>query len=414
MQSANFYRQFEDRHRGSRAQIRARLEIYHPFVAPLVAAHHPASAIDLGCGRGEWLELLNHWGFQATGVDVNEAMLASCRRLDLTVDQNDALSALAQLDQESQSIVSAFHLVEHLPFVDLEKLVFEAYRVLRPGGMLIMETPNPENIVVGSTNFYLDPTHKRPLPPLLLSFLPESIGFDRIKLLRLQEAFTLSQERELTIHDVLGGISSDYAVIAQKQGQTIHSSELDRAWNRSYGITLADAADQFHQQYVHIREQARSAYGQGLTNHQQIQENLRAVQGLVQKMQTIEKILAPLLWLNRQRHAIRQQGLRIWLGTRLQIAWGMLVRAGWLGLQRLPWLKKGLIQIASRLGLNGLVQKIRLIYLQRYQKPAPPDSVVSGQMLQTELTDAQLRALPTETAQLYQQIDALSKSNRPR
>ena len=91
---------------------------------------------------------------------------------------------------DSLTVVSAFHVVEHIPFETLRQLVDEAYRVLKPGGLLILETPNSENLVVGTSSFYLDPTHQRPLPAQLLTFVVEYAGFERVKTLYLQEHST--------------------------------------------------------------------------------------------------------------------------------------------------------------------------------------------------------------------------------
>ena len=168
-----FYRAFEDKFRGSRELIKSRLNAYISFILPFKELYENPQAIDLGCGRGEWLELLKEQGFDAQGVDLDEGMLTACIERGLKVQLADALTVLRSLPNESQTIVSAFHLVEHIPFSDLQILIQEALRVLKPAGLLIMETPNPENIVVATNNFYLDPTHTRPIPPQLLSFLPE-------------------------------------------------------------------------------------------------------------------------------------------------------------------------------------------------------------------------------------------------
>ncbi|MGE9641913.1 class I SAM-dependent methyltransferase, partial [Escherichia coli] len=78
-------------------------------------------------------------------------------------------------------------MVEHIGFANVQLLIEESFRVLKPGGLLILETPNPENIVVASSSFYLDPTHTQPIPNQLLAFLTEYTGFNRTKILRLQE-----------------------------------------------------------------------------------------------------------------------------------------------------------------------------------------------------------------------------------
>ena len=246
--SENFYRAFEDKHRGSRDLIKSRQRIYLPFILPLQSIYSDAKAIDLGCGRGEWLELLTESGFDALGVDLDDGMLAICRKLHLNVATTDALAALKTLPNESQLIVSGFHIAEHIPFIVLQILVQEAMRVLKPGGLLIFETPNPENIVVGSCNFYLDPTHQRPIPPQLLGFLPEHYGFARIKILRLHEALDLSGSLALTLGDVLGGASPDYAVVAQKAANENILSATSQAFEPEYGITLEALADKYDRQ----------------------------------------------------------------------------------------------------------------------------------------------------------------------
>lgn len=245
MSVVSFYRAFEDRYRGSRELIRGRLEAYRPFITPLLALHRPATAIDLGCGRGEWLELLRDAGFQAHGVDMDAGMLASCTERGLSVSLEDAPTYLRKLDEASQSIVSAFHFVEHIPFEVLRTLVAEALRVLKPGGLLILETPNPENLVVGAHSFYLDPTHHRPIPPLLLSFLVDHSGFGRVQVQRLQEAPELHKGADVSLMTVLEGASPDYAVVAQKSGSAEFMQPLDAAFAAPSGITLHELAARY-------------------------------------------------------------------------------------------------------------------------------------------------------------------------
>lgn len=245
MSSTDFYRAFEDRYRGARALIHARLQAYQPFIAPLPGVYQPAQAIDLGCGRGEWLELLQDAGFAPQGIDLDAGMLAACIERGLPVTQGDALAHLQSLGDASQCLVSGFHIAEHLPFDDLHTLVQQALRVLQPGGLLILETPNPENIEVGTSSFYLDPTHQRPIPPLLLSFLLEHHGFARVKTVRLQEPAGLHQRSDVGLADVLSGVSPDYAVVAQKAATADILARLDTAFSTRYGIDLKELAARY-------------------------------------------------------------------------------------------------------------------------------------------------------------------------
>ncbi|MDT8322081.1 MAG: class I SAM-dependent methyltransferase, partial [Xanthomonadales bacterium] len=202
---STFYAAFEERHRGPRELVLSRLEAYRPFIEPLTGLYKNPRAIDLGCGRGEWLELVSQLGYQAVGVDLDDGMLESCRKLSLNAQKEDALQFLKAQKDNSCVVVSAFHLIEHVQFDVLQELVEQSLRVLKPGGLLIMETPNPENLIVAGVNFYLDPTHQKPIPPDLLSFIPEHYGFERVKILRLQHDPNLADRKDPSLLDVLGG-----------------------------------------------------------------------------------------------------------------------------------------------------------------------------------------------------------------
>lgn len=240
-----FYRAFEERYYAPRHVIRTLRQQYLPFVEPLRGVYPNASTFDLGCGRGEWLELMLEAGFDALGVDLDEGMLEGCRELQLPAYQGDAVAYLNTLPDNSHAVISAFHVVEHINFEQLTQVVVQALRVLKPGGLLIMETPNPENINVATCNFYLDPTHQRPIPPLLLAFLPEHFGFFRTKLLRLQQETRLEDAPAPGLWDVLSGASPDYAVIAQKHAAPELLQAFDEPFQQEYGLTLHTLATRY-------------------------------------------------------------------------------------------------------------------------------------------------------------------------
>lgn len=243
-----FYRAFEDRFRGTREAIKSRLMVYQPFIEPLKETYDVCNATDLGCGRGEWLELITETGMVAHGVDLDDGMLAACRERGLSVETADAISHLKSLPDESQTIISGFHIIEHIAFSDLQILIQEAVRVLKPAGLLILETPNPENIVVSSTNFHLDPSHIKPIPPQLLAFLVEYYGFYRNKILRLQEPFNPLANKLPNLFQVLYGVSPDYSIIAQKQAAEKLLRKFDTAFDRDYGLSLEKLAGNFDSQ----------------------------------------------------------------------------------------------------------------------------------------------------------------------
>ena len=245
----SFYKSFEDQHRGSRELIKSRLSVYVPFIKKIQSVHPDAIALDLGCGRGEWLELLQDNQLTASGIDQDDGMLSACRSRGLNVQTGDAIAHLKSLPDNSLSIVSGFHIAEHLSLDDLQTLIKESLRILKPAGLLILEAPNTENLVVGTSSFYLDPTHQRPLPSSLLSFLAGHFGFSRVKVLGLQESSNLTApETTVSLFAVLSGVSPDYAVIAQKSGNAQEMSDFDEVFNTKYGLTLEDLAVRYQKQ----------------------------------------------------------------------------------------------------------------------------------------------------------------------
>ena len=215
LQSDELYAALEDRFRGTREEIKERFETYLPYVEPV----RDGLVIDLGSGRGEWLELLNEAGIKARGVEDNRISIEQCHKRDLDVVDEEALVHLRSLADGTVAAVTGFHIIEHVPIDGLITLLDEVMRVLRPGGLVIFETPNPENVLVGSNFFYLDPTHHHPLPSELMEFLLESRGFDRVKVLNLHpwDAGRVAGEGELA--ERFNGFffgPMDYAILAWK------------------------------------------------------------------------------------------------------------------------------------------------------------------------------------------------------
>ena len=281
-----FYRAFEDKYRGSRELIISRLSVYLPFVKLLKGCYTSARAIDLGCGRGEWLQVLASVGIESFGVDLDEGMLAACRERGFDVTAGDAINFLKELPDESAVIVSGFHLAEHIDFSRLHELVSEARRVLKPGGLLILETPNPENITVGASDFYIDPTHVRPIPPALLAYLPEYYGYARVKILRLQEAVHLRRKLEPTLVDVLMGVSPDYSVVAQKQAEADMLEKFDGVFAQHYGVSLMELASAYDHQMEELIMNAQAAAERAELAIQQIEMRIVQMDATVRSAQS--------------------------------------------------------------------------------------------------------------------------------
>lgn len=178
VQSALFdYVGFERRFRGDPEEVLATLQDRY---GALLASSPPV--LDIGCGRAELLQLLRDQGVPASGVDTDPSMVAEARSRGLEVHLQDAVSYLRQCEPASLGAVIATHVVEHLPLDALIELLELAATRLKPGGILIAETPNPQSLIVLGNSYLLDPTHVRPLHPSLLSFLCEGAGFRGVEL----------------------------------------------------------------------------------------------------------------------------------------------------------------------------------------------------------------------------------------
>ncbi len=202
---------FAEEFRGSPEDIRNRLRFYLPFLEGC------RKVVDLGCGRGEFLELMREAGIEAVGVDHSAACVELCRRKGLRAEQADLLEWL-RASADSFDAIFCAQVVEHLPPAWLPELVRLAADALAPGGLLLIETPNPQCLAIFATHFYLDPTHVRPVPAPLLRFYMEEAGFCAIEVHWLAPATESLAGLDSLPQDFreafFGGL--DYAIIGRK------------------------------------------------------------------------------------------------------------------------------------------------------------------------------------------------------
>ncbi|MBM1817396.1 class I SAM-dependent methyltransferase [Pseudosulfitobacter pseudonitzschiae] len=173
----SFYHKLENKYRGTTADIRSRLRVYLPDVESAVMRTGGKPVMDIGCGRGEWLGLLNDSDITAIGIDTNSVQIADVQDMGLDARKGDARTALSEAEDDSLACITAHHLIEHLPFEDVLWIVRESMRVLAPGGLLLFETPNVRNVLVGASSFHNDPTHLHPMTDPVMSVMFETVGF---------------------------------------------------------------------------------------------------------------------------------------------------------------------------------------------------------------------------------------------
>ena len=208
------YMKFADRFRGPEEYVREGQRFY------VDKFRGCQDVLDVGCGRGEFLELMKEAGIPALGIDQSEELVALCHRKGLAAKAADMFSYLSDLADQSIGGVFCAQVVEHLSPDLVPEFIRLAHAKLRRGGVLAVETPNPESLAIFATHFYLDPTHTRPIPPALLGFYVEEAGFGRIEVRRFAPAADSMPEVNALPTEFrerfFGAL--DYAVVARRLG----------------------------------------------------------------------------------------------------------------------------------------------------------------------------------------------------
>ena len=213
-----FYANFEDKFRGTEEEISRRISTdYLSLFKKSGLDYNKFPILDIGSGRGEFLSLMKANKLNARGIDINTDMVERSKNKGLDAVEGDATEHLSTAKPQSYGAVTGFHIVEHIPFNQLLRLFTAVYAALAEGGFVLFETPNPENIIVGSYSFYLDPSHLNPVPPDLLAFALENCGFRNIEIRRLHPSEELKSKTNLP-SDLMEKIYGprDYCVIAYK------------------------------------------------------------------------------------------------------------------------------------------------------------------------------------------------------
>ena len=185
----------------------------------------PGRIVDVGCGRGEMLALLEREGHEAVGVDPDPDMVEVCRDQGLQAVAGDGIHFLSQLPDASLKGIFCAQVVEHLTTPEMEQLVRLAHRTLRPGGVLVVETIDPRSSFALGHHFYADTSHVRPVHPETLRFICERMGFVRVELEERSPHPALALEADLpegSVGDALKQLLEqvfgyqDYVIVATR------------------------------------------------------------------------------------------------------------------------------------------------------------------------------------------------------
>jgi O-antigen chain-terminating methyltransferase len=206
------YARFAERFRGSEEYVKTGQKVYLPYFAGRRAV------LDIGCGRGEFLEHMREAGVPARGIDLSPESVAVCRAKGLDAETADLFQYLSSVPEATLDGLFCSQVVEHLEPAWLPEMIRLAASRLEPNGLIAIETPNPECLAIFATHFYLDPTHTRPVPHPLLRFYLEEAGIGRIELLRLAPAVesmpALASLPEDFREQFFGAL--DYALVGRK------------------------------------------------------------------------------------------------------------------------------------------------------------------------------------------------------
>ncbi|MSV29097.1 MAG: methyltransferase domain-containing protein [Bryobacterales bacterium] len=206
------YGRFAERFRGGEEYVRERQRFYVPYFAAC------GEVLDIGCGRGEFLELMREAGVHARGIDLSGESVTVCVGKGLAAAQEDLFPYLESLPDASLDGIFSSQVVEHIEPERLPEMIRLAAAKLARGGVLALETPNPACLAIFATHFYLDPTHHKPIPQALLSFYMEEFGLGGVEVHKLSPAMesmpALASLPEDFREAFFGGL--DYAIIGRK------------------------------------------------------------------------------------------------------------------------------------------------------------------------------------------------------
>ena len=244
---SDFYFKFENRFRGDEESILKGLSIYDSLIHQVISQGSDPKILDVGCGRGEFLYKWKKYTQSVFGIENDAKMAAICRSKGLEIIEDNAINSLQNLSDNSISIITMFHVVEHLEYDQLFQLLFECSRVLHDDGVLIIETPSIDNLIVSTKNFYIDHSHKTHINPDSFPFIIKTLGFDKVKQYFLRGG-PLEETEHNKLTRVFNGVAQDLLLVATKsESMSYNLFDKNKEWESdlNIGITTMQAAIEF-------------------------------------------------------------------------------------------------------------------------------------------------------------------------
>ena len=222
---SDFTKEFDDNNPVSREKIMEILTNYDGLIDYILNIDNDPSLLDIGCGRGEWMQKCNAKGFESMGIELDRRMVNHCRNLNLNVKEGNTLSLLDEFNDNSFSIVSAFHSIEHMNHNNIKELLIKTKRILKSDGLLILQIPNKESFFLSSRSIDIDQSNINPIHPDWLAFIINRIGFNKIKYYFINGGPLQNSDSD-KLTRVMNGVAQDIALIASKS-KLVDSSIFD-------------------------------------------------------------------------------------------------------------------------------------------------------------------------------------------
>ena len=254
--NSNFYFDFENKFRGSQQDVLEKLNTYDGLLNQILNHINAPKLLDIGSGRGEWIRKCSTLGFECTGIDFNQKMSDYSKNQDMNIIYDDALNTMRNFEDHTFDVISSFHMIEHLDQEYLSELIVQCKRILTTDGVLIMETPSIDNLIISTNLFYLDPTHITHINPSQLKFIVEHIGFDNAEIFYINGG-PLQDSINSRLTRVFCGVAQDIVCIAtSSRSASLFLNSQNSNWRDllPIGITTLNAASDYDNQIVQREE----------------------------------------------------------------------------------------------------------------------------------------------------------------